>query len=630
MPINRLSSDAQARLWKAAAVTSVGVGQVLFVRGASDEQVHFLLSGELELVDQGRMVVRLSPTQRIARRPLDAPGPKRYTARAHTPCTVVTLQRREYEREVETSRPYDAVPELAAMELVETPQGDWMTRLMESALFRVLPSSTIQAIFGALSPVDFAAGELVLSQGDAGDHFYVLEHGYCEVTRRAGGGRPDIHVADVRPGDSFGEAAVISNQPRDASVVALTDGRALRLTQGDFTRWVAAPLLKPVTADVALQMTGQRARWLDISDPEVYAKAPLRNSRNIPLNALRAQAARLARDEAYIVCGDEPSQAAVGAFVLAERGFNVYYLDAPIVVMLSAESRFAEGAESRAANVVSFPTTAGVSTGTTIRETEMDNAQNPAAPNRDVIPERTDRLFTQQEFEAAVRKSAAPLPVSYAETHTGQTLARLIEDIDAKHDALGQEADNDSADFTQAVGFDDTQTDFIDLGALEATTSSLREAPPVAELAPPAPMPPIDTGDPVGEMMHDFELRLRNYVEANLVERTLEVERRYQAKVQKLQQQAQAALRKRDTELRQRYAAHFQKKDQSLRENYQKLMQLATKISQQKAQLQTARAQFEEKIKAANAVYRQVEDMRRLLGEQLSPIDTSGSRSSSR
>jgi len=97
-----------------------------------------------------------------------------------------------------------------------------------------------------------------------------------------------------------------------------------------------------------------------------------------------------------------------------------------------------------------------------------------------------------------------------------------------------------------------------------------------------------------------------------------------------LQQQAQAALRKRDAELKERYAAHYRKKDQQLRDNYQKLMALASKINQQKAQLQATRRQMEEKLQAANAVYRQVEDMRRLLGENIGAVEPVGTNTSTR
>ncbi len=51
-------------------------------------------------------------------------------------------------------------------------------------------------------------------------------------------------------------------------------------------------------------------------------------------------------------------------------------------------------------------------------------------------------------------------------------------------------------------------------------------------------------------------------------------------------------------------------------------MALANKISKQKAQLQQAKVQFEEKLSAANAVYRQVEDMRKALRQHIGALPT--------
>ena len=629
VPINRLALQAQQRLWTTATVKSLAEGQLLFARDIEDGLVHYLLEGALDLLDQGRLVQRLTGTQRIARRPLAAPGPKRYTARTATPCITLTLSRLEFDRVTEATRVTGAALELAASELAESSPRDWMARVMDSALFKVLPNDTIQDVFGALDALDLNSGEVVLRQDEPGDFFYVLEHGYCEVSRRAGGGRQEMHVVDLRPGDTFGEAAVISGHPRDASVIALTDVRLLRLSKLQFDRLIRAPLVHGISVADALAANRAGARWLDIGDPEVYAKAPLRNSRNIPLNALRVQAARLAREDPYIVCCDDPSLSAVGAYILAERGLKVHFLNKSIVMMLTCEAGLTLQAPPRAGqdNVVLLrtPGADSVQSPANSRGTSMEKSQSPNA-GIEHTAERVDRLYTQQEFEAAV-KSQHPPSDAMADTRTGATLARLLEDIDVCKEAIEQDATR-SIDNAQGLGFDDSGTEFIDLGTLEAASSAggLATGSGVTSPQPSSPVTPAALVlDPVADIVHDLEIRLRHYVETNLLERTLDAERRYQGKVLQLQQHAQAALRKRDAELKQRYANHYRQKDLVLRENYQKLMALATKISQQKAQLQITRKQMEEKLSAATAVYKQVEDMRRLLGENISSPEPLGS-----
>ena len=74
-------------------------------------------------------------------------------------------------------------------------------------------------------------------------------------------------------------------------------------------------------------------------------------------------------------------------------------------------------------------------------------------------------------------------------------------------------------------------------------------------------------------------------------------------------------MRKRDAELRAHYRAHYLQKAQILRDHHQSLVAFAGKVKAQRAQLKSVRLQMEEKLKAANLLYEQVEEMRRVLAE---------------
>ena len=68
------------------------------------------------------------------------------------------------------------------------------------------------------------------------------------------------------------------------------------------------------------------AVWLDVRFPEEHAKGAIPGSLNLPLTTLRMHTGRLARERTYIVYCDDGTRSAVAAFLLAERGFDVYYL----------------------------------------------------------------------------------------------------------------------------------------------------------------------------------------------------------------------------------------------------------------------------------------------------------------
>ncbi|HEX6829407.1 MAG TPA: cyclic nucleotide-binding domain-containing protein, partial [Burkholderiales bacterium] len=63
---------------------------------------------------------------------------------------------------------------------------------------------------------------------------YVLEQGRVTVVKRWEG--RDYRLRDLGPGDCFGEMALIDLSPRSASVVALEDCSAIRLTVADLYR----------------------------------------------------------------------------------------------------------------------------------------------------------------------------------------------------------------------------------------------------------------------------------------------------------------------------------------------------------------------------------------------------------
>ncbi len=73
------------------------------------------------------------------------------------------------------------------------------------------------------------AGEVVVREGDPGDHAYVVQQGRLEVIRERDGQR-DV-LRSLGPGDCFGEMAVFRQAPRSATVVALFDTELLVVTR---------------------------------------------------------------------------------------------------------------------------------------------------------------------------------------------------------------------------------------------------------------------------------------------------------------------------------------------------------------------------------------------------------------
>jgi CRP-like cAMP-binding protein len=87
----------------------------------------------------------------------------------------------------------------------------------------------------------FGPGETIVRQGESGDRFYLIQHGAADVWvgDAAGASR---QVNRLGPGQFFGEAALISDQPRNATIVASTPVVALTIRREDFDRMVRGRL----------------------------------------------------------------------------------------------------------------------------------------------------------------------------------------------------------------------------------------------------------------------------------------------------------------------------------------------------------------------------------------------------
>ena len=81
-----------------------------------------------------------------------------------------------------------------------------------------------------------APGDTLITQGEPGDAFYAIGAGQVDVTRD---GDP---VATLGPGDHFGEVALLTDAPRNATVTAHTAMRVFRLDRQGFIDVVARSL----------------------------------------------------------------------------------------------------------------------------------------------------------------------------------------------------------------------------------------------------------------------------------------------------------------------------------------------------------------------------------------------------
>jgi len=100
--------------------------------------------------------------------------------------------------------------------------------LKEIALFDRLSKDQLAEVAKQADEIDVDAGKRLVSEGRFGYEFFVIENGTAEVVRG------EEHIADLGPGDFFGEMALLGDTVRNADVVTSTPMTAMVMTDTAF------------------------------------------------------------------------------------------------------------------------------------------------------------------------------------------------------------------------------------------------------------------------------------------------------------------------------------------------------------------------------------------------------------
>jgi CRP/FNR family transcriptional regulator, cyclic AMP receptor protein len=97
-------------------------------------------------------------------------------------------------------------------------------------LFKDVDESKLSKIAPFTMLVEFPDGKTIIQEGGYSNDFYAIESGTAKVER---GGET---IAELGPGDVFGEQGLLERQERSASVVATSALRALKIEHWEIPR----------------------------------------------------------------------------------------------------------------------------------------------------------------------------------------------------------------------------------------------------------------------------------------------------------------------------------------------------------------------------------------------------------
>ncbi|MBT3830776.1 MAG: cyclic nucleotide-binding domain-containing protein [Gammaproteobacteria bacterium] len=320
IPFKQLSEGELSAVLEHVTVDAIPKGKMIFKRTEQNTKVYWLLIGTVDLVDEKFEAKSRKAGEEVTRNPIDNNTPHRLTAITTEDSTLLVCDRSNMAVYMGGGPGASAADE-------EEPAVDWMSTLLSSPLFEFIPPSNIQTLFSKFEEKTYAKGDIVITQGDRGDYFYVIQKGRVKLERSVGD--KTLVIKKLKAGDNFGQDALVSDFPRNATVTMTSNGTLMRLSEPDFQSLLLHPVIETVGMEEVQEMIKQgdpMTYIIDVRTPREAKEDKIPGSVNLPLLLLRKNLSKLNNDAVYITVCDGGKRSELGAYQLNEEGYSAYVL----------------------------------------------------------------------------------------------------------------------------------------------------------------------------------------------------------------------------------------------------------------------------------------------------------------
>jgi len=212
------------------------LGQPVMRAGEEAEALFVVYSGRARVIalDNSGEEVTLETLTRgntFGEQGLLTNSPRNHTIRAASDMAALRLRKKDFDdllRKQPTLRKYFDlyVSEISVRNFLK----------MSTALAPLSPQE-IRDLLGSMEVVEYETDKAIIREGEAGDAFFILRAGSARVIKESNGCRV---LNQLRAGDSFGELALLTGQPRTASVITTEPSSVFRLGKTEFDRIIAS------------------------------------------------------------------------------------------------------------------------------------------------------------------------------------------------------------------------------------------------------------------------------------------------------------------------------------------------------------------------------------------------------
>lgn len=325
-PLHTLPNEHLARLASRIVVLEIAKGAQVCVEGDTDNDSIYLLEGGLEMRSRSSSMSRLLQAGTPDAAFPVAPGrPRPYTVTATTPARIFRIDNAKLDRAVLLDEVSTTITRVHDSGSAFAGDSAWLEEMLATPAFAALERERVAMLLLKLVPLVVKAGETVIHQGDTGDYYYIVKEGDLTVSRNNEQGQKTV-IRILKRGDVFGEEALLSGEPRNANIAAIRDSIVMRLEKKDFEALLKKPLISFVSVDEAQEQRRRGAGLVDVRSAAEFKQGAIKGSVNIPISELRARLTQLDPVCSYILYCNNGVQSEVAAFLLRQRGFEVFVL----------------------------------------------------------------------------------------------------------------------------------------------------------------------------------------------------------------------------------------------------------------------------------------------------------------
>lgn len=187
--------------------------------------------------------------------------------------------------------------------------------------FTLLAPEMVLAISSKFTERTYAANEDIIKAGEEGNEYFIINCGMVHVWKK---NLEDefVHVATLEEGQAFGEEALLTNSPRNATVRAVNETVVNVLSRQDFESIMKSSFLKEVTADDVINSKEKNNVLLDVRMHVEYEEEYIPGAIHIPLDELRQRYHELQQDKNYFVYCRSGRRSLSAAYLMNTQGFK--------------------------------------------------------------------------------------------------------------------------------------------------------------------------------------------------------------------------------------------------------------------------------------------------------------------